>query len=107
MLPIGESEPVRVESGRLGSRTFDDAYLAPDVSAPFALAGGGRRIEVSFGNGYPYAQIYAPADDDVVALEPMTAPTNALVGGGAELPRVAPGDAYEAAFSITVGDDPT
>jgi galactose mutarotase-like enzyme len=38
----------------------------------------------------------------VIAFEPMTAPTNALVAGGDELPFVAPGDSYRAAFSITV-----
>ena len=32
----------------------------------------------------------------------MTAPTNALVDGGPELPLLAPGDSYRAAFSITV-----
>ena len=37
--------PVEVEGGRLGSRTFDDAYCAPEAGAPFGLAGGGRRIE--------------------------------------------------------------
>ena len=43
-------------------------------------------------SGYPYAQVYAPADDDVIALEPMTSPTNALVTGGPALPLLAPGD---------------
>jgi len=32
----------------------------------------------------------------------MTAPTNALVDAGPELPMLAPGDAYRAAFSIGV-----
>ena len=104
MLPTGEREAVDVPGGPLGSRTFDDAYLAPEGSAPFALAGGGRRIELAFRSGFPYAQVFAPAEDDVVAFEPMTAPTNALVDGGPELPVLAPGDSYRAAFSITVAD---
>lgn len=104
MLPTGGREAVRVAGGRLESRTFDDAYLAPEGSAPFVVAGGGRRIEVSFLAGYPYAQVYAPADDDVVALEPMTAPTNALVVGGPELRLSAPGGSYQASFSINVAD---
>jgi aldose 1-epimerase len=104
MLPTGEREECWVEAGRLGSRTFDDAYVAPAGSAPFVVSGGGRRIEVAFEAGYPYAQVYAPADDDVIALEPMTAPTNALVTGGPELPLLAPGDGYSATFSITVAD---
>jgi galactose mutarotase-like enzyme len=104
MLPTGEQEAVEVSSGSLGSRTFDDAYVAPAGSAPFAVSGGGRRIAVAFDSGFAYAQVYAPADDDVIALEPMTAPTNALVAGGSELPLVAPGESYNATFSITVRD---
>jgi galactose mutarotase-like enzyme len=102
MLPTGERKPVRIEGGPLGSRTFDDAYVAPGDSAPFVLAGGGRRIELSLGDGYPFAQVYAPADDEVIAFEPMTAPTNALVAGGPDLPLLEPGERYRAVFSITV-----
>lgn len=105
MIPTGDREPVDVEGGPLGERTFDDEYLAPPDAAPFVLAGGGRRIELSVGPGYRFAQVYAPADDDVVAFEPMTAPTNALVAGGPDLPLVARGGRYEATFSITVDDD--
>ena len=104
MIPTGDREQVDVECGPLGDRTFDDEYLAPPAAAPFILAGGGRRIELSLGPGYRYAQVYAPGDDEVVAFEPMTAPTNALVTGGPDLPFVAPGGRYEARFSITVSD---
>ena len=48
--------------------------------------------------------MYAPADDDVLAFEPMTAPTNALVTGGPDLQLLAPGDTYRATFSLTVTD---
>jgi aldose 1-epimerase len=102
MLPTGERSAVRVESGPLGSRTFDDAYVAPAADQPFVLAGDDRRIEVAFGDGYRFAQVYAPPDDDVVAYEPMTAPTNALVEGGPDLPVLGPGERYEATFSIAV-----
>jgi aldose 1-epimerase len=102
MLPTGERMPAEVESGPLGDRTFDDAYVAPAGSEPFALSGGGRRIELAFLSGFPFAQVFAPAEDDVVAFEPMTAPTNALVDGGAVLPLLAPGESFRAAFSITV-----
>lgn len=105
MIPTGNLLQAEIEAGPLGARTFDDGYLAPAASAPMALAGGGRRIEVALGDGYPYTQIYAPTDDDVVALEPMTAPTNALVAGGDELPIVAPGASFLAEFSITVSEE--
>jgi aldose 1-epimerase len=104
MLPTGEREQVRIEGGPLGSRTFDDGYVAPREATPFVVVGGGRQIEVAFESGYPFAQVYAPADDDVIALEPMTAPTNALVTGGPELPLLAPGEEYTATFSITIMD---
>jgi galactose mutarotase-like enzyme len=106
MLPTGQREPAEIGGATLGTRTFDDAYVAPAGDAPFVLTGGGKRIEVSIGEGYPFAQVYAPHDDDVIAYEPMTAPTNAFVTGGSDLPLVAPGESYAATFSITVYEIP-
>jgi aldose 1-epimerase len=103
MLPTGERVTARIEPGPLGSRTFDDAYLAPPAGATFVLSGGGRRIELAFETGYPYAQVFAPADDSIVAFEPMTAPTNALVDAGPALTLLGPGETDRAAFSISVG----
>jgi aldose 1-epimerase len=106
MLPTGRSEPTEIGSATLGTKTFDDAYVAPAKGAPFVLAGGGKRIEVAIGEGYPFAQVYAPQDNDVIAYEPMTAPANALITGGSDLPVVEPGDSYAATFSITVSGVP-
>lgn len=103
MLPTGERSAAAIQPGRLGARTFDAAYLAPPGGEAFVLAGGARRIELAFLTGYPYAQVYAPADDDVIAFEPMTAPTDALVSGS-ELRLLAPGESYRAAFAIIVTD---
>ena len=86
--------------GRSTTRTSPRA-----TGAPFVLAGARRRIELAFLEGYPYAQVFAPDDDDVIAFEPMTAPTNALVDGGPELPLLAAGAEYRAAFAITLADD--
>jgi aldose 1-epimerase len=102
MLPTGERVEAHVAPGRLGSRTFDDAYTAPAGGAPFVLAGGGRRLEMSFDPGFPFAQVFAPAEDDVVAFEPMTAPANALVDGGRHLPVLPAGDSYRATFSVDI-----
>jgi aldose 1-epimerase len=107
MLPTGERVGAHVAPGRLDARTFDDAYVAPEDGAPFVLAGGGRRIELAFDAGYPYAQVFAPAEDDVIAFEPMTAPTNALVDGGSQLPLLAAGESYRAAFSISISQQRT
>ncbi len=104
MLPTGEREPLRIEPGRLGERTFDDAFDAPPAGQAFALSGGGRRLELALGAGYAYSQVYAPADDEVIAFEPMTAPTNALITGGLDLPLIEPGEDFGAAFSLSVSD---
>lgn len=100
-LPTGEREAAAIEPGPFGSRTYDDAFLAPAGGAPFALQGDGRRIELRLDEGYSFAQIYAPADTDALAIEPMTAPTNALVTS-ADLPSVEPGQSFSATWSLTL-----
>jgi galactose mutarotase-like enzyme len=102
MIPTGESAPVApAEAAPLGARTFDDPYGLEAAGERFVLAGGGRRIVVRFEEGFPQSQVYAPDDDDVVALEPMTAPTNALVSGQ-DLIWVAPGAEHRTRFSVQV-----
>jgi galactose mutarotase-like enzyme len=100
-IPTGASSAVAAQAGPLGSRTFDDGYVDVRAGAEFAVAGGGRRVTVRLDEGYPVAQVFAPAGDDVICFEPMTAPTNALATGE-RLPLLAPGASYRAQFSITV-----
>ncbi len=101
-IPTGEVEPVEhPEPMRLGDREFDDGYAGIEDGARFTVAGGDHAVEVEFTRGYPYAQVYAPPGDDLICFEPMTAPTNALESGHG-LREVAPGDAFEAVFRITV-----
>ncbi|MDJ0867551.1 MAG: aldose 1-epimerase [Myxococcota bacterium] len=102
-LPTGATETIQLEPGPLGDRTFDDLFPGLEPDPVFALAGGGRRIELAFGAGYDVAVVYAPADDDVVCFEPMTAPTNPF-GGGHALRRVEPGASFTAEFAVTVHD---
>lgn len=80
-IPTGDAEEWPAFSEKLGDKTFDDGFDEVPPGAIFTLAGGDRRIEVLYDQGYPAAQIFAPASDDVVAIEPMTAPTNALRSG--------------------------
>lgn len=100
-LPTGASKELRIAPGPLGERTYDDLFPELDPQPVFALAGGGRRIEVAFSEGYPVAVVYAPGNDDVVCFEPMTAPTNPFERA-AELRQVAPGASFAARFSIHV-----
>ncbi|HEX8802893.1 MAG TPA: aldose 1-epimerase [Acidimicrobiales bacterium] len=133
-LPTGQVRPDPAEEAPLGDRAFDDLYDLGDPagsrvgggspagsrvgsrvggadgrgrgSGPaLGLAGGGRRVTLTLDAGYRYAQVFAPADADVVCLEPMTAPVNALVDGG--YPLVAPGGSYTARFSLHVADELT
>jgi galactose mutarotase-like enzyme len=103
-LPTGESEPVAIEPGPLGERTYDDHYVQLEHPVTFALEGGGRRIEVEFGDGYSCAQVYAPlgtGDEPYVCFEPMTAPVNALISGDG-LRSVPPGGSFRADFTVRV-----
>jgi galactose mutarotase-like enzyme len=101
-LPTGAHEPIAIEPGPLGGRTYDDAFHAPSPGTAFALTGPDRRLELRFDSGYPFTQIFAPAGLDAIAIEPMTAPTNALLSAGPELTFVPPGETFGATFSISV-----
>jgi len=102
MIPTGAREPVSIPTAPLGERTYDDGFAALADPATFTLAGGGRRIAVTFDARYPFAQVYAPPGQDFICFEPMTTPTNALVTSGAELPLVPPGGRFSATFEISV-----
>jgi aldose 1-epimerase len=96
LIPDGPPERVEPYSGPLGDRVYDDGFDRLEQPAVFAVEGGGRRIEVAFEHGYGVAQVFAPAESDVVCFEPMTAPANAVATGAFQL---AP---YAATFSVRV-----
>jgi galactose mutarotase-like enzyme len=104
-LPTGRREPAEPIDRPIGEESWDDAFLAPAAGRPFELSGGGRRISLAFGAGYDYAQLYAPADAELLAIEPMTAPANALIDGGDSLRMLPPGERFGAEFAITVADE--
>jgi aldose 1-epimerase len=80
-LPTGESEDWTGGTGPLKNVTYDDGFDNVPEGAVFRLDGGGRRIEVTFEKGYGAAQLFAPPSEDLVAIEPMAAPTDALRRG--------------------------
>ena len=87
-LPTGRAHAEPAEDEPLGARTFDDLYELGD-DRRLGLTGGRRRIVVELGDGYHHAQVFTPPGSESVCLEPMTAPVNALVDGGAALEGVA------------------
>jgi aldose 1-epimerase len=101
MIPTGEQHPFDGLRSPLGVMTFDDGFGAVEPGATFAIRARGRGIAVSFDEGYPCGQVFAPASQDVVAFEPMTAPTNALASGRG-LTFAPPGTSHRASFSVHV-----
>ncbi|WP_053225872.1 aldose 1-epimerase [Solirubrobacter soli] len=81
MLPTGGRHPRERGATTLGDSAHDEALA--DVDGPFVLQGANRRITVTFLEGAPYAQFFAPLAEPLVAFEPMAAPGNALVTGDA------------------------
>ena len=89
-----------INGSKIGRTILGWLVLERFVLEP-VLAGGGLRIAVELLAGYNYAQVFAPTDGEYVALEPMTAPTNALVSGSG-LQIVEPGGTFRAVFRISV-----
>jgi aldose 1-epimerase len=103
-IPTGGQEPFGPVNSLLGEMNFDDGFAVMDVQPSFSLSGAGRRITVTFLEGFRYAQVFAPKTKDFVALEPMTAPTSALTSGQG-LRVVEPGAEFRASFRVSVQSD--
>ncbi len=99
-IPTGDFEEWPALAETLGEKTFDDGFDQVPQGGVFALSGGDRRIEVVFDHGFPAAQIFAPGTEDLVAIEPMAAPTNALRAGGYS--TAVPGRPAISSFTIRV-----
>jgi aldose 1-epimerase len=100
-IPTGKEASVPALDAKLGDRAFDDGFALLDPHVLFSIAGNGRRITVEFVEGYCYAQVFAPRGKDYIAIEPMTAPANALISGRG-LRLVEPGGLFRATFRVTV-----
>ncbi len=100
-IPTGKEEPFEGMDAELGELHLDDGFALPTGTESFSLEGAGRRISVELLEGYCYAQVFAPLGKEYVALEPMTAPANALRSGDG-LRLVQPGGRFRAAFRIRV-----
>jgi galactose mutarotase-like enzyme len=98
-IPTGRARPIPAETAPLGGRDLDDLF-ALGQDRMIKLANEHRRLTITYDDGYPYAQVFAPAGQAFCAIEPMTAPTNALVSG--DHPSVRSGETFSAAFTIAV-----
>jgi aldose 1-epimerase len=100
-LPTGAKQEWAATSQPLGDTEYDDGFDAVAEGAVFSIEGGGRRIEVTYEKGYPAAQLFAPKGDDLIGIEPMAAPTDALRRG--DFRSAVAGEPETARFSIRVG----
>lgn len=100
-IPTGAETTSPALDGSLGNTSYDSGFALGRAHETFSIAEGGFSIAIEFCGGFRYAQIYAPDDKDFIAIEPMTAPTNAL-SSGQGLHIVPPGERFIAAFRIAV-----
>jgi aldose 1-epimerase len=101
MIPTGELEAPGFRAGALEDRSLDDGYVMPEHARPFSVSAAGRTLGLEFVEGYTHAQVFAPAAQDLICFEPMTAPANALRSHD-DLRLAPPGEPFSAAFRITV-----
>jgi aldose 1-epimerase len=99
-IPTGAHEAWTGATQPLGADAYDDGFDEVPDGSVFVLAGGDRRVDVKFEQGYPAAQVFAPRGDDVVCFEPMASPTDALTRG--DYRYAVAGRPETARFSITV-----
>lgn len=113
MLPTGTSPaPVALREGvRLGDISLDtgftdlsrddDGLVRHTLTAP-----DGRRVTLWQGEGFDFVQVYTttayPGQELAVAIEPMTAPADAL-NSGLGIRRLAPGETWEVSWGIELG----
>ncbi|TFV59099.1 aldose 1-epimerase [Mycobacterium sp. PS03-16] len=100
-IPTGATADWDGGTEELGDTELDHGFDQVPDGARFALAGGDHRLDVTFETGYPAAQLFAPGSDDVVGIEPMAAPTDALRRGNHR--TAYPGAPDVSRFSIRVG----
>ncbi|MBV9816839.1 MAG: aldose 1-epimerase [Solirubrobacterales bacterium] len=101
MIPTGAREPLAPRELVLGDQSWDDGLDGLAAPPRFSVAALGIGLELTFLEGFGFAQVYAPPGHDYICFEPMTAPTNALRSGDG-LTVVAPGAEHRAGFRLRV-----
>ena len=103
-IPTGGSSREPAEFAPVGRRTFDDLYAFARLRRFALVADDDTTVELHCGANYPYGQVWVPPGRPFAALEPMAAPTNALVDGQA--PLVQRGGSFTARFALQLAATP-
>jgi aldose 1-epimerase len=104
-IPTGEREPVAQTRVTLEETSWDIPFDGLAHPARWRAAGGDAAMTVTFHSGYEFAQVFAPAEQEFICFEPMTAATNALNSGDG-LRIVAPGAEHRGEFNVTLASEP-
>ena len=103
-IPTGAEEAFAPVNAPLGEASYDNGFALIDEQPSFSLAGGQLRITVTFLEGFPYTQVFAPKGKNFIALEPMTAPANSLLSGQG-LRALQAGGQFPASFRIAMNSN--
>jgi aldose 1-epimerase len=99
-IPTGEVVVDPVPAGPLGSSVLDDVYLEVADGTVASVRAGSRGVDVTYVAGYDVGVVFAPAELEIVCLEPMTAPTDPF-SGRFPLRLAQPGETVDAVFEVT------
>ena len=87
-LPTGQTEPVRIIKQLIDEVDWDDCFHGEGPLTAIYTAGG-KGVRLEMGEGLNWVQMFTPADfpradgpGKALAVEPMSAPPNALRSGG-------------------------
>lgn len=99
LIPDGRSERLVESTYVLGERNVDDDIAGLGAPAVLAVLDGDRRVSLDLEAGFSVAHVWAPTGRNLVSLEPMTAPADAL-NSGRGLRMVEPGGTFTSALVV-------
>lgn len=100
-LPTGERQAIGAHHTRLGEDVLDAHFTDLGPHPAFTVAGGGHELTVELLEGYTHLQLFSPPERPIVAIEPMTAPIDALRSGDGL--RIAT-EPFRASFAIDLSE---
>ncbi len=100
LIPTGERVANPYAAGtKLKGIVLDDVFGGLPEKARFRVKGKTQTIDVVYGKDYTIGVVYAPAGQNFICFEPMTAPTNAFNTPGS-YKSIAPGGSWRESYWI-------